>query len=234
MWRFHNNGGLHRFSGDAPLKHMTLGRERESTPYWPMILYARRMVRRGQSYAVDSKRSIDLKTQFGAHVSIRYSVLPGPSFINKWFRHGLDISLRWGESRNTLRIHQWFCMLEGWSEEDRAMLLIQNTSITMEDFTALLEMHPWNTWRWGESRNTLRIHQWFCMLEGWSEEDRAMLLIQSNQLTWKLNLSPMCWSGTPFCRGLLLSTNDFVVVWTFLWVGERAGIHSVSTNDFVC
>jgi hypothetical protein len=66
-----------------PLKHMTLGREQESTPTPPMILYARRMVRRGQSYAVDSKRSIDLKTQFVAHVSIRYSVLPRPSFINK-------------------------------------------------------------------------------------------------------------------------------------------------------
>ena len=134
-----------------PLKHMTLGRERESTPYWPMILYARRMVRRGQSYAIDSKRSIDLKTQFVAHVLIRYSVLPRPSFINKWFRCGLDVSLSWGESGNPLRIHQWFCMLEGWSEEDR-----------------------------------------------------AMLLIQSVQLTWKLNLSPTCQSGTPFCRGLLL------------------------------
>jgi hypothetical protein len=52
---FHNNGGLHRTSGDAPLKHMALGREQEYTPYPPMILYARRMVRRGQSYAVDSK-----------------------------------------------------------------------------------------------------------------------------------------------------------------------------------
>jgi len=39
-------------------------------------LYARRMVRRGQSYAVDSKHSIDLKTQFVAHVLMRYSVLP--------------------------------------------------------------------------------------------------------------------------------------------------------------
>jgi hypothetical protein len=60
-----------------------LGREQESTPYPPMILYARRMVRIGQSYAVDSKRSIDLKTQFVAHVLIRYSILPRPSFINK-------------------------------------------------------------------------------------------------------------------------------------------------------
>ncbi len=66
-----------------PLTHMTLGRERESTPYPPMILYARRMVRRGQSYAVDSKRSIDLKTQVVAHVLIRYPVLARPSFINK-------------------------------------------------------------------------------------------------------------------------------------------------------
>ncbi len=75
-----------------------LGRERESTPYPPMILYGRRAVRRGQSYAVDSKRSIDLKTQFVAHVLIRYSVLPMPSFINKWFRRGLDNFLSWGES----------------------------------------------------------------------------------------------------------------------------------------
>ncbi len=164
-----------------PLKHMTLGRERESTPYPPMILYARWMVRRGQSYAVDSKRSIDLKTQFVTHVLIRYSGLPRPSFINKWFRHGLEVSSSWGESGNTHVIHQWFCMLEGWSEEDRAMLAIQRV-----------------------------------------------------QLTWKLNLLPTCWSGTPFCRGLLLSTNDFVMVWTFLWFGERAGIHSVLTNNFVC
>ena len=158
-----------------------LGREQEYTPYPPMILYARRMVRRGQSYAVDSKRSIDLKTQFVAHVLIRYSVLPRPSFINKWFRRGLDVSSSWGESGNPLHIHQWFCMLEGWSEEDR-----------------------------------------------------AMLSIQSVQLTWKLNLSPRCWSGNPFYQGILLSTNDFVMVWTFLWSGETAGIHSVSTNDYVC
>ena len=69
---------------------------------------------------------------------------------------------------------------------------------------------PWNTWRWGESGNPLRIDQWFCMLERWSEEDRAMLLIQSVQLNWKLNLLPTCWSGTPFCRNLLLPTNDLV------------------------
>ncbi len=118
---------------------------------------------------------------FVCHVSIRYSVLPRPRFTNQWFRHGLEVSPSWGESGNPLRIHQWFCMLEGWSEEDR-----------------------------------------------------AMLSIQSVQLTWKLNLWPICWSGTPFCQGLLLSTNDFVVVWKFLLVGERAGIHSVSTNDFVC
>ncbi len=78
------------------------------------------------------------------------------------------------------------------------------------------------------------IDQLFCLLEGWSEEDRAMLMIQSVQLTWKLNLLPTCWSGTPFCWGLLLSTNNFNVVWTFHQVGERAGIHSVSTNDVVC
>ncbi len=146
-----------------------------------MILYARRMVRRGQSYTVNSKCSIDLKTQFVAHVPIRYSVLPRPSFINKWFCRGMDISSSWGESRNPLRIDQWFCLLEGWSEEDKAMLSIQIV-----------------------------------------------------QLTWKLNLLPTCQSGTPFCQGILLSTNDFVVVWTFHQVGERAGIHSVLTNDFVC
>ncbi len=154
-----------------------LGREWKSTPYPPMILYARRMVRRGQNYAVDSKRSIDLKTQFVAHVLIKYSILPRPSFINKWFCSGLDISLSWGKSGNPLRIHQWFCMLEGGSEENR-----------------------------------------------------AILSIQSVQLTWKLNLSPTCWSGTPFCRGLVLSTNDFVVVWT----GREQWIHSILTNDLVC
>ncbi len=158
-----------------------LGREQEYTPYCPMILYARRMVRRGQSYAVDSKHSTDLKTQFVTHMSIRYFILPRPSFIKKWFCRGLDVSSSWGESGNPLRIHKWFCMLEGWSEEDR-----------------------------------------------------AMLSIQSIQLTWKLNLLPTWWSGTPFCRGLILSTNVLVVVWKFLLVGERAGIHSVSTNDFVC
>jgi hypothetical protein len=63
--------------------YFELRREWESTPYPPMILYARRMVRRGQSYAVDLERSIDLKTQFDAHVLIRYSILPRPSFISK-------------------------------------------------------------------------------------------------------------------------------------------------------
>jgi hypothetical protein len=37
----------------------------------------------------------------------------------------------------------------------------------------------------------------------------------------------MCQSGTLFYRGLVLSTNDFVVVLTFHQVGERAGIHSI-------
>ncbi len=156
----------------------------------------------------------------------------------------------WGESGNPLRIDQWFCMIEGWSEEDRAMLLIQSVQLTWKlnlsptcrsgtpfcrglllstnDFVVV-----W-TFLWGESRNTLHIHQWFCMVEGWSEEDRAMLSIQSAQLNWKLNLLPTCRSGTPFCRGLLLLTNDFVVVWTFLQVGKRAGIYSVLTNDVVC
>ncbi len=77
-----------------------------------MILYARRMVRRGQSYAVNSKHSIDLKTQFVAHVLIRDSVLPRPSFINKRFRHGLDVSSSWGESGKLLSIDQWFCLLD--------------------------------------------------------------------------------------------------------------------------
>ncbi len=102
------------------------GESSQSTPHPPMILYARMMIRRRQSYAVDSKRSIDLKTQFVAHVLIGYSVLPRPRFINQWFRHGLEVSSSWGESRKSLRIHQWFCMLEGWSEENRAMLLIQS------------------------------------------------------------------------------------------------------------
>ncbi len=185
-------------------------------------------------------------------MSIRYSVPSRPSFINKWFHHGLDVSSSWGESRNTLRIHQWFCMLEGWWEVDRAMLSTQSIQLTWKlnllpmcrsgtpfcrglllstnDFFVV-----WTFLQVGERAvNPLCIHQWFCMLEGWSEEDRAMLLIKSIQLTWKLNLLPTCQSGTPFCRGLLSSTNDFVVVWKFLWIGERVGIHSVSTNDFVC
>ncbi len=186
-------------------------------------------------------------------MSIRYSVLPRHSFINKWFCRGLDVSSSWGESRNTIHIYQWFCMLEGWSEEDRAMLLNQSIQLTWKlnlsptcqsgtpfcrglllstnDFVVVWML----LWVGEKAVNPLRTHQWFCMLEGWSEEDnRVMLLIQSVQLTWKLNLSPTCWSGTPFCRGLLLSTNDFVVVWTFHQVGERAVIHSLSTNDCVC
>jgi hypothetical protein len=41
------------------------------------------MVRRGRCYAVNSKRSIDFKTQFVAHVLIWYTILPKPPFINK-------------------------------------------------------------------------------------------------------------------------------------------------------
>ncbi len=167
---------------------------------------------------------------------IRYSILPRPSFINKWCHHGLDVSLSWGESGNTLHIHQWFCMLEGWSEADKAMLSIQSVQLTWK-LNLLLTCWSgtpfcqgpllstnyfivvWTILWVGESAvNTFCIDQWFCMLEGWSEEDRAMLSIQSIQLTWKLNLSPTCQSGTPFCRGLLLSTNDVVIVWTFLRV----------------
>ncbi len=217
-----------------------------------MILYARRMVRRGQNYAVDSKHSIDLKTQFVTHVLIRYSILPRPSFINKWFRHGLDISLSWGENsestphppmilyaRRMVRRGQSYAVDSKWTIDLKtqfvAHVLIRYSILPRpcfinQWFSCGLEVSS----SWGESGNTLRIHQWFCMLEGWSEEDRAMLLIQSVQLTWKLSLLPTCWSGTPFCQGLLLSTNVFVVVWTFFWVGKRAGIHSVSTNDFVC
>jgi hypothetical protein len=50
---------------------------------WGGILEVRRMVRRGQCYAVNSKRSIDLKTQFVAHVLIWHTILPKPPFINK-------------------------------------------------------------------------------------------------------------------------------------------------------
>jgi hypothetical protein len=42
-----------------------------------------RMVRRGRCYAVNSKRSIDFKTRFVAHVLIWYTILPKPPFINK-------------------------------------------------------------------------------------------------------------------------------------------------------
>ncbi len=47
------------------------------------ILEVIRMVRRGRCYAVNSKRSIDFKTQFVAHVMIWYTILPKPPFINK-------------------------------------------------------------------------------------------------------------------------------------------------------
>ncbi len=43
-----------------------------------MILEVIRMVRRGQCYAVNSKHSIDFKTQFVAHVLIWYTILPKP------------------------------------------------------------------------------------------------------------------------------------------------------------
>jgi hypothetical protein len=48
-----------------------------------MILEVIRMVRRGQCYAVNSRRSIDFKTQFVAHVLIWYTILLKPPFINK-------------------------------------------------------------------------------------------------------------------------------------------------------
>ncbi len=213
-----------------------------------MILYARRMVWGGQSFAVNSKCSIDLKTQFVAHVLIRYSILPRPSFINKWFCCSLEVSLNWGENGNTLRSHQWFCMLERLSEEDKDIPLIQSIQLiwklnllptwrsgtpfcrglllSTNDFVVVWTF----LWVWERAVNTLCIDQRFYMLEGWSEEDRAMLLIQSVQLTWKLNLLRTCQSGTPFCQGLHLSTNDFVMV----WLGREQWIHSVSTNDFVC
>ena len=47
-----------------------------------MTLKVMRMVRRGRCYAVNSKRSIDFKTQFVAHVLIWYTILPKPPFIN--------------------------------------------------------------------------------------------------------------------------------------------------------
>ncbi len=217
-----------------------------------MILYARRMVRRGQSYAVDSKHSFDLKTQFVAHVSIRYSILPRPSFINQWFRRGLDISLSWGESSESTLYAPMILYARRMVRRGQSYAVDLKHSIDLKtQFVAQMLIwysvpprpHFINQWfchglevssSWGESGNPLRNHQWFCMQEGWSEEDRAMLLIQSVQLTWELNLLPRCQSGTPFCRSLLLWTNDFVMVWMFLWVGERAGIHSVLTNDFVC
>ncbi len=47
------------------------------------ILEVIRMVRIGRFYAVNLKRSIDLKTQFVTHVLIWYTILPKPPFINK-------------------------------------------------------------------------------------------------------------------------------------------------------
>jgi hypothetical protein len=47
------------------------------------ILEVIRMVRRGRCYIVNSKHSIDFKTQFVAHVLIWYTILPKPPFINK-------------------------------------------------------------------------------------------------------------------------------------------------------
>ncbi len=38
---------------------------------------------RGRCYAVNSKRSIDFKTQFVAYMLIWYTILPKPPFINK-------------------------------------------------------------------------------------------------------------------------------------------------------
>ena len=46
------------------------------------ILEVIRMVRRGRCYAVNSKRSIDCKTQFVAHVLIWYTILPKPPSTN--------------------------------------------------------------------------------------------------------------------------------------------------------
>ncbi len=48
-----------------------------------MIFEVIRMVRRERCYAVNSRRSIDFKTQFVAHVLIWYTILPKPPFINK-------------------------------------------------------------------------------------------------------------------------------------------------------
>ena len=164
-----------------------LGRERETTPYWPMILSARRMVRRGQSYAVDSKRSIDLKTQFGAHVSIRYSVLLWPSLIKKWFCRGLDVSLSCGESGNPLRIDQWFFYARRMVRRGQSYAVDIKRSIDLKtQFVAHVLIRYFdpprpsfiNKWfrrgldvslSWGESGNLLCIDQLFCMLEGWLE-----------------------------------------------------------------
>jgi hypothetical protein len=50
---------------------------------WGGISEVIRMVRRGQCYVVDSKHSIDFKTQFVAHVLFWYTILPKHPFINK-------------------------------------------------------------------------------------------------------------------------------------------------------
>jgi hypothetical protein len=144
--------------------------------------------------------------------------------ILSWFKHFIEL----GREQESTPFRWAELLGEVWKWLDVSLPKQRRTSPHFWRCT------PWNTWRWGESRNPLRIDQWFCMLEGWSEKNIAILLIQSVQLTWKLNLSPTCQSGTHFCRGFLLSTNDFGVVWMFLWVEERAGIYSVLTNDFVC
>jgi hypothetical protein len=63
---------------------------------------------RGRCYAVNSKRSIDMKTQFVAHVLIRYTILPKPPFTNNDFvgsgdnllACGLDRFPSWGLGGN--------------------------------------------------------------------------------------------------------------------------------------
>ncbi len=158
-----------------------LGREQEYTPYPPMILYARRMVRRGQSYAVDSKRSIDLKTQFVAHVLIRYSVLPRPSFINKWFRRGLDIFLSWEESSASTLYPPMILYARRMFRRGQSYAVDSKRSIDLKtQFVAHVPI------KYSVLPRPHFINQWFC-------------------------------------RG-----------WKFLLVGERVGIHSVYTNDFVC
>ncbi len=48
-----------------------------------MILEVIRMVEEDGAMLSNSKHSIDLKTQFVAHVLIRYTILPKPPFTNK-------------------------------------------------------------------------------------------------------------------------------------------------------